>query len=75
MSKIKKILCVIFGHPPVVTTCLGYVHCARCEDQVGDTLGGSTSLKMKAVVGHDCEVCRSIWRSLSFTQKLLTRRI
>lgn len=48
----KQIHCVKHGHSHIVTTCFGYINCARCKDQLGDTLGGSFNLDSYVVVGH-----------------------
>lgn len=48
----KQIHCVKHGHSHIVTTCFGYVHCARCDDQIGDTLGSTMNLDDYVVVGH-----------------------
>ncbi len=41
ISKIRATLCAWIGHSRAFTYCFGYVHCARCEAQVGDCLGGA----------------------------------
>lgn len=48
----KQIYCVKHGHSHIVTTCFGYVSCARCGDQIGDTLGSTMNLDSHVVVGH-----------------------
>ena len=72
MRKIKAMICVWFGHSRVVETCFGYVHCARCDAQVGDTLAGSFNLKRHVIVGHNCEECQDNYKALSWKEKLLT---
>ena len=39
IEKLRGIACVLWGHPPIVNYCMGYVTCARCDEQLGDTLG------------------------------------
>jgi hypothetical protein len=68
----RKVLCARHGHPPVVSLCFGYVHCARCEAQIGDRLGGVFDTSNYCVVGHDCEVCRGVWKKLTPKQRELT---
>jgi hypothetical protein len=36
----RKVVCALIGHSRVVEYCFGYVTCARCGAQVGDTLAG-----------------------------------
>lgn len=78
MKKTKKlnaaqraaIACAVHGHPRVKTACFGYISCARCDAQVGDTLGGSYDTSEDVIVGHDCAACRKNARQL--TRKELT---
>jgi len=35
----KAVVCALIGHSKIVNTCMGYIHCARCEAQLGDSLG------------------------------------
>lgn len=71
----RKLLCATFGHPPVVEHCLGYASCARCNETVGDALGGAYSFKGVAIVGHQCNDCTSIIEALTFRQRVLTRLV
>lgn len=48
----RAIHCVKHGHSRIVTSCFGYVYCARCDNRIGDTLGGMFSLDRHVVVGH-----------------------
>lgn len=55
------IVCSLIGHSHVVEFCFGYVTCARCGDQIGDTLGGAFKLDKHAIVGihtKDKTVCK-----------------
>lgn len=69
----NSIVCRLIGHSKIVTLCFGYVNCARCEDQIGDTLGGSTELKENVVVGHDCPTCRENFSKLGWKDKLYAK--
>lgn len=69
-TRIKEIFCVLFGHSDIVTTSFGYVHCARCGSQIGDTLGGASSLENNVIVGHDCGKCRDNYKLLSWKDKI-----
>ena len=66
----NRITCALIGHSRIVTYCFGYVSCARCGDQIGDTLGGMTDLGENVVVGHACDICRANYEKLSWQDKL-----
>ena len=72
MNKLRQIVCVFLGHSRIVTNCFGYKNCYRCDDQIGDTLGGSFDMKGKVLVGHDCEMCHANFEALTWRDKLLT---
>ena len=65
----KGIICQLIGHSNIVSTCFGYVHCGRCDDQLGDTLGGVYPLGNKVIIGHDCDVCRSNYKKMGWEDK------
>jgi hypothetical protein len=71
IEKIKEIYCVLFGHAGIVTVCFGYVYCARCSNQIGDTLGSYYNAKDDVIVGHACDVCRINYKKLSLSKKVL----
>lgn len=64
-------VCAMVGHSRIVTTCFGYVYCARCEAQIGDSLGGATNLMDKVIVGHNCEECRKAYRNMTWRSKFM----
>lgn len=66
----NKIVCALVGHSRIKTSCFGYYYCARCEEQVGDSLGGAYSGKDDVIVGHDCHVCRTNAKLLTWTDTL-----
>lgn len=66
----NRITCALIGHSRIVTYCFGYISCARCGDQIGDTLGGMTSLENSVVVGHACDICQANYEKLSWQDKL-----
>ena len=68
----KTITCALAGHPGVVNNCWGYVTCARCGEQLGDTLGGSYRGNHDVVVGHNCKICRRNFKKLSPVDRYLT---
>ena len=71
MNKLKAIICVLLGHSRIITQCFGYIHCARCEAQIGDTLGGVFDAKTCVILYHDCETCREAAKSLTWRDRLL----
>ncbi len=60
-----KIYCIKHGHAKFVTKCFGYVHCGRCEEQIGDQLGSVFDTRNLMVIGHKCKVCNDIKKTLS----------
>lgn len=69
-EKQNSVTCALIGHSKVVSVFWGYVHCARCGDQIGDTLGGMYSAVNNVVVGHNCPTCRENWKKLTWKDKL-----
>lgn len=63
-----KVVCALHGHACVETGFMGYWHCDRCGDQVGDSLGGSH--KPPVIRDHDCQYCREAWDKADFWQRL-----
>ena len=72
MEKLKAVICALFGHSRIITQCFGYIHCARCEAQIGDTLAGSFDTKKCVLLYHDCETCREAAKTLTWHDRLLT---
>lgn len=60
----RSIYCVMHGHSKIISMCFGYVSCARCETQIGDTLGGCFDTSDAVVVDHDCAICRKNLKNL-----------
>ncbi len=71
-NKFREIFCVFFGHSKIVSYCFGYVGCARCNQQMGDCIGGVYPMQDKVIVGHDCETCRDNYKRLGWRDKLFT---
>ena len=69
VEKALAIFCVLFGHAKVYTYCFGYIHCARCDDLVGDSLLGSFSVKGAVVVGHACAACQAAYKTLTWVER------
>ncbi len=56
----KRMVCALVGHSRIHETCFGYHYCARCGEQVGDTLASLyPEAKEAVVVGHNCETCQA----------------
>lgn len=66
----NEIVCALIGHSNILTGCFGYISCARCEAQVGDTLAGSYWNADAVVVGHDCADCRKNAKRLTWRDTL-----
>lgn len=68
----RRVVCALSRHSRIVTTCMGYIYCARCEDQIGDSLGGAGSTANAVIVGHDCDSCRENAKSLTWQDTFLS---
>lgn len=69
---LKKMLCAVLGHPPVVAPSMYYVFCGRCEARIGIT--GVFDSSETAILGHmDCDECQAVVAGMSEDQKLMTR--
>ena len=67
----KGIVCQLIGHSNIITTCFGYIHCSRCEAQIGDTLAGCYDNPKSVIVGHNCETCKENYKKLTWRDKYL----
>ena len=43
---------------------------ARCGDQIGDTIDGTTNLGESVVAGHNCDTCRENYTKLTWADTL-----
>jgi hypothetical protein len=71
-----KKLCKKNGHSKIFYSFWGYIHCARCGEQIGDKLGGVFfgADKMIGVECQDnpCEICDPLIKKLNpFDKKML----
>lgn len=66
----NSIACTFIGHSNIIETCFGYVYCARCGDQIGDSIAGAYSNPDCVIVGHDCQDCRDNAKRLTWRDKL-----
>lgn len=67
----KEVVCALIGHSRIITTCFGYLHCARCKAEIGDMLGGASDAKANVIVGHDCPTCRENALALTWKDTLM----
>lgn len=72
-DQLKELCCTLIGHSNIVEGCFGYVHCGRCEAQIGDTLAGSYRNDDAVIVGHDCEVCRENAKRLTWRDTFMAK--
>lgn len=69
----KNVVCALVGHSRINTTFFGYYYCARCSEQVGDTLASSYPAAEKAViVDHNCAKCRENAKTLRWRDTFLS---
>jgi len=67
----KGIICEMIGHSRIISMCWGYVHCGRCDQQIGDTLAGIYNLEGYVIIGHNCKACKKNYKKLTWRDKLL----
>lgn len=67
----KSVVCSLIGHSNIQTWCFGYVSCARCGDQVGDSLMGLYRNGKQVIVGHNCEVCQENYAKMTWKDKYM----
>ncbi len=69
----NSIVCSLIGHSLICTACFGYRYCARCGDQLGDSLGSIDYGREKCVfVGHNCTDCRKNYKECTWKDKVFT---
>lgn len=67
-----SVTCALIGHSRIQTMCFGYYNCARCGDQLGDTLASIYNGAEKAVVvGHKCKVCERNYKECTWKDKFM----
>lgn len=60
-----QIYCIKNGHADYISMCFGYVHCGRCNEQIGDTLAGIYNTTDKMIIGHKCKKCDEVKEKLN----------
>ena len=66
----NRVTCSLLGHSKIQSVCFGYWNCARCGEQLGDSLGGTYEGRDKVIVGHKCEVCTKNYENLGWEHKV-----
>lgn len=69
-----SVCCGLLGHSRIQKTFFGYWNCARCGQQVGDSLGGAYSGKGVFLLGHNCAECRKVRKLLTWRDTLCIPR-
>ena len=67
----KSIVCSLIGHSRIVSACFGYIHCGRCDTQIGDTLGGAYNASENVVIGPKCDKCVENMKKMTWKDKFL----
>lgn len=70
----KTLVCSLIGHSNILKGCFGYMHCARCNEQVGDALAGSYQNDDAVIIGHDCSICRTNAKRLTWKDTFMAKR-
>ena len=76
-EKKRDVVCALVGHSGIITLCFGYVNCARCGAQIGDTLGGSSDISNCTIVGKHtrngrvCRSCKKNYQTMTWRDKYL----
>lgn len=67
----NRITCELIGHSRIQTFCFGYYNCARCEEQLGDSLAGVyQGAPDTVIVGHKCPTCEENYKKLTWMDKI-----
>ena len=70
-----QIYCIKNGHADYISMCFGYVHCGRCNEQIGDTLAGIYDTTNKMLIGHKCKKCSEVKSKLNKLDKKIVNRL
>ena len=72
-DQLNKVICSLIGHSRITTYCFGYHYCARCGQQIGDSLASVYMAGGDVITGHDCDVCRANFEKCEWNDKLNVR--
>lgn len=67
----KSVACALIGHSRIQKTFFGYFYCARCGEQVGDSLGSTYDTRDIVIVGHNCDVCQKNYAQFDWRDKFM----
>ncbi len=73
-EKLRRIMCALFRHSNIEDVCFGYHYCARCGDEVGDSLAGIYGNSEVVGIGCDCELCRYRYSHMGLVDTFLTKK-
>jgi hypothetical protein len=68
----NEIACTFIGHSRIISTFFGYIHCGRCQAQIGDQLGGAFDATSHVIIGHKCEKCVENAKTLTWRDTIFT---
>lgn len=71
MSKLKAVICALWGHSNIEDGCFRYFYCGRCGAQKGDTLAGAYENPDVVIIGHNCDQCQANFKRLKWRDKFL----
>ena len=67
----KQAICGLVGHSHLTTFFFGYHYCARCEDQIGDSLGSTyNEAGNNVIIDHNCKTCNENKKKLTWKDKI-----
>lgn len=69
-SQRNSVTCALIGHSRIRTFCFGYNYCARCEAQMGDSLGGTFKVSDEYIEGHTDKECLANLLKMTWKDKL-----
>ncbi len=72
----NNIVCSLIGHSRISTVCFGYRHCARCNDLLGDSIGGADYGKREAVIinhNTNCRDCKKNYKKCTWKDKIFVK--
>lgn len=73
-DRLRNLVCAVFRHSNLEDSCWGYVSCARCGAQLGDTLAGCYSNSRQVGISCDCTACRENLKRLTFIDTFLAKK-
>lgn len=65
------VVCEMIGHSNILIGDFGRFYCGRCDEYLGDSLGGAYRNENAVIVDHDCEYCRENAKRLTWKDTLM----